>query len=294
MILFSQKHREAIENKKLLLSLSKKIRQKMIYCMREYNRWYGYNQQDSIFHDDLRQLLLKNYGDTSLKAYVEDVFKETNDIEQFILSTKPEYVLDAIEVYSSLIDKPGVRVNFHKECNSIFKSENSPFRVLDGYVIKLDSAFLESEILNKAYELLKDSNFEKACKDFLNARNNLTAGDYSGTIFEANNAIESTLKKILNREKGEQGDLKKWLMKSGIIPDYFQGFCDHFEGLIQSAFTIANESSRHGQKEIPDKKNQIDYAVASFFLHLSGTLIVFIMERYQDTLPKEEVNNLPF
>ncbi len=291
MILFSQRHSEAIENKKLTLSISKKIRQKIIYCMQRFNRWYGYDEQDSIFYDDLKKCLLENYGETSLKAYVDDVFKDTDKIEEFILGTKPEYVLDTIELYVTLIDKPGQKTNFQKECNQIFKSENSPVRILDGYIIKLDSVFLESEILNKAYELLKDSHFEKACRDFLNARNNLTTGDYSGTIIEANNAIESTLKKVLDKEKGDQGNLKKWLMKSGIIPDYFQGFCEHFEGLLQSAFTIANESSRHGKKEIPDKRNEVNYAVASFFLHLAGSLIVFFMERYQENLPEEE---LPF
>lgn len=287
-ILFSQRHREAIENKKLTLStIPRKIRQKIIYCMQKYDRHYGFNDEYSTFYNDLKQRLLDNYGETSLKAYVDDVFQEANNIEQFILGSKPEQVLDAIELYSNLIEKLSQKVNFHKECNLIFKSENLPFRILDGYIIELDSAFLESEILSKAYELLKDNLFEKACLDFLNARNNLTAGDYSGTIMEANNAIESTLKKVLNKEKGEQGNLKKWLMKSGIIPDYFQGFCDYFEGLLQSAFTIANESSRHGKKEIPDKRNEVDYPVASFFLHLAGSLIVFIMERYQESLPDE-------
>lgn len=293
MILFSQRHKEAIDNKSLFLSISKKIRQKLVYCMQKYNRWYGWNQEDSIFYDDLKRKLLENYGEASLKAYVEDVFQEVTDIEQFILGTKPEFVLDAIELYSILFDNPGQKVNFYKECNLIFKSENSSFRVLDGYIIKLDSAFLESEILNKAYELLKNNYFEKACKDFLNARNNLTAEDYSGTIIEANNAIESTLKKVLNKEKGEQGNFKKWLIKSGIIPDYFQGFCDHFEGLLQSAFTIANKSSRHGKKEIPSKRNKVTYAVASFFLHLAGSLIVFIMERYQENILENE-NEIPF
>jgi len=289
MILFSQRHKEAIEDKRLPISISKRIRQKIIYCMQRYNRWYGGNQESSIFYDDLKQNLLESYGDTSLKAYVDDIFRETDNVEQFILGTKPEYVLDAIEVYSGLIDKPSQRVNFHKECNLIFKTENSSFRILDGLIIKLDSAFLESEILSKAYELLKDNHFEKACRDFLNARNNLTAEDYSGTIIEANNAIESTLKSVLNKEKGEQGNLKKWLMKSGIIPDYFQGFCEHFEGLLQSAFTIANESSRHGKRDMPDKRNEVNYSVASFFLHLTGALIVFIMERYQESLPEDEV-----
>lgn len=81
-------------------------------------------------------------------------------------------------------------------------------------------------------------------------------------------------------------------MKSGIIPDYFQGFCDYFSGLLQSAFTIANESARHGKKDIPCDRNDVDYAVASFVLHLTGSLIVFIMERYKENVSKKE--DIPF
>lgn len=104
MILFSQRHKEAIDNKSLFLSISKKIRQKLVYCMQKCNRWYGWNQEDSIFYDDLKQKLIENYGEPSLRAYVEDVFQEITNIEQFILGTKPEFVLDAIELYSTLID----------------------------------------------------------------------------------------------------------------------------------------------------------------------------------------------
>jgi hypothetical protein len=288
MRLFSQRHKGAIEKKKLPLSVPKKARQKLIYSMQKYNKYYGWNNEDSIFYDDLKTSLIQSYGESSLKAYVKDVFQETHNIEIFMQGTRPEYVCDAIEMYSTLIDEDR-KEEFHTECNEIFRSEDSPLRILDGCVVKLASDFLESEVLDKAYELLKDNRFEKACKDFLLARNNLTAGDYSGTISEANNAIESTLKKVLNRERGEQKDLKKWLMKSGIIPEYFQGFCDHFEGLLQSAFTIANQSSRHGKKEVPDKKNDVDFAVASFVLHLTGSLIVFIMERYQESLVEDDV-----
>lgn len=289
MIVFSQRHKESLANKRLELTISKKIRQKLIFAMQKYNKYSGWNDEYSLFHDDLKQKLLETLGETSLKAYVDDIFQEISHIEDFIRGTKPEYVLDAIELFITLIEKPGEKTNFYKEINSIFKSENSFFRMLDSQIIKLDSAFLESEVLNKAHELLSNNHFDKACKDFLNARNNFTAGDSSGTITEANNAIESTLKKVLNKEKIQQGDLKKSLIKSGIIPDYFQGFCDHFEGLLQSAFTIANESARHGKKEIPEKKNEVDQAIASFFLHLSGSLIVFVMERYQESLPEEEI-----
>jgi hypothetical protein len=282
MILFSQRHREAIENKKMNLSITKKIRQKLIYCIKDCDYVYG-DFEECSFLDDLKLALMKSYGETSLKAFVDDEYKEVDNIDQFISSTRPGYVLDLIELCGDLINGKLKEKNlFYKKCNQVFLSENSSFRFLDGAIVILDSTFLESEVLNKAYELLKGNTFTTACTNFLTARNNLTAGDYAGVITEACNSIESTLKKILNLDRCEQGKLKSFLMQTGLIPDYFQGFCDHYVNFLQSAFTIANNSSRHGQKEIPNKKEEVDFAVASFFLHLTGTLIVFLMERYQE------------
>lgn len=294
MIPFSRRHKEAIEKEKLPLRLPKPLRQKLVYCMRNYDRRVPDTSSDRIYQelsllwDVLKQDLLEAYGDTHLRAYVDNVYRAVASIEDLILGAKPEQVLDALELYAASLD-PDRNIEFHHECNEKFQSEGSPLRILDGYVLKLDSDFLESEVLSRAYELLRHNRFEKACRDFLNARNNLTGGDYSGAVVEANNALESALKKLVEKEKGEQGDLKNWLMKSGLIPDYFQGFCGHFEGLLQSAFTIANQSARHGKKEPPEKRNEVDYPVASFVVHLVGSLIVFIIERYQENLAQEDI-----
>jgi hypothetical protein len=291
---FSKRHKEAIQRQDLCLRLPKPLRQKLVYCMRKYDRLVPDMssamtfQELSAFRDVLKRHLLEAYGDTHLRAYVDDVYRAAASIEDFILGAKPEQVLDALELYAASLD-PHTSIEFHRECNEKFQSEGSPFRIHDGCVVKLDSEFLESEVLSRAYELLRDNRFEKACMDFLNARNKLTAGDYPGAVVEANNALESALKKVLNKEKGGQGELKKHLRKSGLIPDYFQGFCDHFEGLLQSAFTIANQSARHGKKEPSGKKDEVDYPVASFLVHLVGSVIVFIMERYDSNLADEDI-----
>ncbi len=287
MIVFSQRHKYSIDS--VTTTINRKTRQKIIYCMDDFN--YSTGRYNSIFYNDLKQELLKTYGDTTLKAFVGDSFQEVDSIEQFIIGTKPEYVLDAIELYGYSFVKQESEDAYYNKINEIFKVDGSCFRILDKIIIKLDSDFLESEIINKAYDLLKNNSFEKACSDFISAKNNFTSCDYSGTISEANNALESTIKKIVNSDNEKQKNLKDLLMKSGLIPDYFQGFCDYFEGLLQSSFTIANKSSRHGKKDIPDKKNDTDRALASFLLNLSGSLIVFIMERYED---RQEEDEIPF
>ena len=284
-IVFSQRHKQAIDSKKLPITLSRRAKQKIFYCMKDFNVWYGYDNQDSILYDDLKDEFLKSHGITELFAYPEGKRQNVKDIESFILYAWAPHLLDSIELYNLLIPEE-TRMRFAKSINLVFRSEDTPYRLLGDEIILLDSNFLESEVLSRAYELLEKNDFEKACKDFLHARDNFTAKDFSGTIFECNNALESALKKVLDKEKGDQKSLKSSLMRSNIIPEYFQGFCDHFDGLLQSCFTIAN-FPRHGKKEIPKPKNIVDPAVASFVLHLTGALLVFIMERYEEQLPKE-------
>lgn len=289
-LIFSQRHEQAINNKKLRISLSVKLRQKIVYCMHNHNKWYGWNNENSIFYDDLKQKLLESYGATELRGYIGDSLQKVTDIEDFIKKAWPPQVLDAIELFNQLLNNQKDKISFARSINGVFRVENEPYRLLENEIVILDSVFLESSVLNRAFELLRSNYFEKACRDFLNARNNFTSGDFPGTIVECNNSIESALKKLLNVNKGEQNKLKNLLMKSGLIPDYFQGFSEHFEGLLQSAFTIANQSARHGSKEVPSGKNKIDGALASFVLHLTGSLLVFLIERYEEILSEDDLS----
>jgi hypothetical protein len=292
LLVFSQRHENALKEKKLKVSLSTKLRQKIIYCMVNHNQWYGWNNQDSILYDSLFGKLLETYGRTDLRGYIHDSLEPVQHIEDFIKRAWPPQVIDSIELFNQLLKKQIDKILFGKAINTVFRAENSEYRLLENEIIVLDSTFLESSALNRAFELLKSNAFEKACEDFLSARNNYTSGDYAGTIVECNNAMESALKKILNVKKGAQNKLKNQLMKSGIIPEYFQGFSEHFEGLLQAAFTIANQSARHGSKEPHTGKNKIDRPLAAFILHLTGSLMVFLIERYEETVPDED--DIPF
>jgi len=77
-------------------------------------------------------------------------------------------------------------------------------------------------------------------------------------------------------------------MSSNIIPDYFQGFADGFQTILQSAFAIANNAARHGKIEIPENRNIVTREVAQFMLGLTGSLIIFIIERYIEFYQREK------
>ena len=292
IIPFSIRHKKLLEKDKLRLSFNIIQRRKILYLLEDFNEIYNettetnWNYEETSFQKvyiDLKKV----YGYSSLKSFINNEFVETTNLEDFLLGTKPENFIDSVELFMEYITEDNKKQSFTKELNQILKIEEFPIRMMDGEFFRLDSEFAESEILSKTNRLLKEESFEKANTDFIDARKRLSNGDYSGCIISANNSIESYLKKLLDKNKENQGSLKKSLMKSGIIPDYFNGFLDYFEGILQASFTIANKSSRHGQKELPSDINKVDEPIASFCLNLVGTLIIFITERYVESKPKK-------
>jgi len=289
---FSIRHKKLIEQNKLKLYLNVNQKTKLLYLLQDYNElfdettdtnWdYTETTLEKVYTD-----LLRAHGFKTLKSFVNDEFIEVKNLEDFLIGTKPEYVIDSIEFFYKYIT--GQRQNsFTKDLNQILKNEEIQVRFIEGEFFRLDSEFAESDILFKASKLLKTESFDKSLSDFLDARQRLSKGDYSGSIISANNALESFLKKLLDKKNENQGALKKLLIKSNLIPDYFNGFLDYFEGLLQSSFTIANKSSRHGQKDLPTTINEVDEPIASFCLNLVGTLIIFVTDRYIETKPKIE------
>lgn len=298
-LLFSKRHEKYLQNKKLNVSLPKRARNRILMCMekhneRDYRTEEGFNYTADLLDTDLPPVLKQEYGETELRAYVENKLQAVQRMEDFIRNAYPALVIDAIEAYSGLVRDSEA---FRHSINELFSSEELPYRFCEDRIVILDSAYLESEVVSVAQQLLHTHHFEKALVDFKNARENLTSGDYTGTIQECNNAVESAIKYMLKAKSVNQGDLKRNLMKSGILPGYFEGFLDHFEGILQSFFTMANESARHGKKDLPTGRNVVDRPFASLMTHLTATLLVFIVDKYVKSKktepPADEMPDFP-
>jgi len=289
---FSIRHKAAIDNKKIVVTMPVILRNKILMVIERHNYsenalgYTGYNYQVDLFNEKTKEELKLNYGG-ELKEYVCGERVASKSMKNFILNAWPFHVMDAIEVFSSFLDEDDKK-SFEQELNQVLKSENSNLRIMDSYFIILDSCFLESEILSKAYELMRCSNFEVALKNFVNARENFTSRDYEGVLVECNKTLESVLQSVTNYDRSDQKKLKSKLMSSNIIPDYFQGFADGFQIILQSAFAIANNAARHGKIEIPENRNIVTREVAQFMLGLTGSLIIFIIERYIEFYQREK------
>lgn len=132
MNLFSERHREDIEKGEITLDIPPSVRVKLIDCMKRYNVWDGVAMEDSLFFGKLKETVMGNQ-DIFPKFYIEDTMKKAGMMDQFMLDVKTEYMLDAMELYSRIID-PFRRDLFQKECNHILKASNVPFRFEEGSV----------------------------------------------------------------------------------------------------------------------------------------------------------------
>jgi HEPN domain-containing protein len=175
---------------------------------------------------------------------------------------------------------------FQQEMNRILREENVAWRMSDGEVFKLDSEFLDAEVLARTEELLKENAYEGALDEFREARNELTAGDTREAIAKAQAAFESTMKTILGCSSGNASQLVRKLRDKGFFDDLPEETRAAFgEQVIMTLPTIGNRLGRHGQGadvvEVP--RHYAELAV-----HLAGSFIRYLVERELEIHPPPE------
>ncbi|MCD6093282.1 MAG: abortive infection family protein [Candidatus Omnitrophica bacterium] len=277
--------RESKEKKvKLLYDLiPSSTRNSIIMIMSEYpERWEttetGFNYQISTLKL-LEREILKNEGWNSLKAYDEQNRFVEVSIEEFLRRCRYDHFLDAIEFLVDILYEEET-LSFIEEVNTCFRRDNLGYQLLpDGRIIKFTSGYLHQEVVKEAFSLLNGFGFEGALEEFEKAIISFRKRDLSTAIHNANNAFESTLKAITGIKEGDANKLIKRLIKNQLIPNYYVGFIESFTKILHGLPITRNKMGGHGQG---GKKRKIDESYAELAIHLAGTLIVFLIKRYQE------------
>lgn len=308
MKVFSKRHPEAA--KKVILSQA--VRQRIWYVLRDYDPYYSDNDFNdyTLSGNALPDHLMREHGWQQLRAYQSRDEWEEVTIDGFVLRGVARFVLDALELFhDQLLEYNHGRyrrsqvdvAKYQANLNAIFEEANLPWRMLEGRIIQVDSKWLEEEVLSKAAELLSVSRFEGALAEFLQARSDLSSGDFKGAINNSNLALESTMKVIVGVQEEKPGALLRKLIETRIVPDYHDGFLKAFEEhILRSVPTVRNfeKGVGHGQgKEV----NEPPESLAELAVNLTGVLILYLLKRYSDLNPdpREEVgepaeNDIPF
>ena len=291
---FSKRCRQALEKKKLQVSIPRSVRFRIWQLLLQFNkRWVetdetGWNYWTSSL-DQLVNNIKVEHGLEDLLAFSENEngSVKPSNLEGFVLRGNfPPYLFDAIELFYDSI--PGEKkLDFQSAFNQIMEESNLSWRMADGKIFPIDSSYIEEEILRRSYALLHEVKFLGALQEFEKARTDFTNGDYEGAIQNANNAVESTIKGILKIEKAKPGELFRKLIDSGLVPKYLSGFLKAFEeNILRSVAIIRNEELGvgHGRGAKP---KEIPQSLAELAINLAGVLIKYLITRYLELIKKK-------
>jgi hypothetical protein len=252
-----------------------------------------------VMHD----ALCKEYGVFSLLPKgTESELGHINSRNKCMVFIKEEEdvlkVLDIIELAAGTINGP-IRENRYRwdewgvkqypddaldEINQRFREHGIGYQFIENKIVRVDSQFIQQEVVEPAVELLFKEDFEGASDEFIRAHDHFKKDNDKEAITEALKAFESTMRTICNRmgwevsEKATAKHLIQTLFDHKLIPSSLQSQLSSLRSTLEGLPTLRNKLSGHGQGE---RKVEVPKHVTAYAMHLCATNIVFLIEAYK-------------
>ncbi|WP_279086566.1 hypothetical protein [Bacteroides acidifaciens] len=264
-----------------------KLRQQIWYIFKKS----GFGTKESICKI-LYEILCEENG---VACLVENLYTQSISVELytfFIGIANPLQALDIIELIGRSIYKmthPYVNLSCEKreelinEINIRFKENGIGYQFENGYLVRLDSTYMHSEVVKPAISLLSNDKFKGALDEYMKAHRYYKNSDNSACLNECLKAFESTMKIICKAkgwsysEKDTASGLIATCFENKLIPSYMQNQFNSLRVLLGSGVpTNRNKNSGHGQgSEI----RNIPASLARYTLNLAGSNIIFLIEQ---------------
>jgi hypothetical protein len=281
-ISFSKLHEKALAEKRLIVSISTRLRQRVWRLLADYNDSVGVQRDPNdrwIDSSDIATEILpkleRRYGVDHLVVSGQSGEVKV-DLKGFIAKCDPPYVFDVIQLWYDELP-PDRQHSLQQELNLIFEEESCPWCFCERSFFQIDSKFLEERVQAQVHELLNTQNHFGALQEFIEARNDFASADFKGAILNSCKAFESVMQSILGKKGGAAGDLVKELKKVGILDDVPTNLRRDFEAkVLQTVPFLRNTLAGHGQGQ---QVVSVSRELAELCLHLSGALILFCIRR---------------
>ena len=304
---FSKRCQQSLKDGKIKVSIPRNVRIRLWKLLNNYDEVLYETTEDGLDYtpsriEQLEEAIKSEHGLEYLTAYSEEQEGKvvSTNAEGFVLrGNYPPYLLDALELFYEILPQDK-QIIFQRDFNEIMEESYLPWRMSEGKIFPVDSAYIEEEIHRRVYQLAKEVRFWGALEEFNKARVDLVNGDYEGAIQNANLAVESTIKCILNVQKAKPGELYRKLIESGLIPEYYKGFLESFEAnILRAVAIIRNEEpgAGHGRGQ---KIEKVPQSLAELAVNLAGVLINYLIKRYienqSSSIEKTEIDEdeVPF
>jgi len=292
MITFSKRFAKALKEKTLQVKIPKPVRHRLKKAVVDHDEVVRYSEpQNPTFYIEnwasemLPETLEKEFGITELKCPIKGSKKgeSCTPLEYIVRGTKHQTTFDILELFYRELYGDN-RNNFQYTVNEIFEESELPFIMIDGDIFSSD---LDNKLRAQSMKILETVGFEGALAEFKKAQEYFSDDKYKESINYCNLSIESVLKTILKISREKPGKLFAEFLKSGYVPEYFDGFLKEFEHILRSVAIIRNQvlGVGHGQG---DSVNDVPKSLADLSIDLSSVLIKFIINRYVESEPPQE------
>jgi HEPN domain-containing protein len=289
MKLFSYRYRNVIFSGKLKVPLNPRLRVRIRKLIAKFNETWretdetNWNYETSTIDQMVKELLIK-YGMDSLQ--VKDIkTSEVRNVEfsEFVEQTYPAQVLDVIELFANSLSLD-LRRTFQDEMNECFEEEESDLRILQGEIFKIDEELLKQRSLSSAMSIAEKGGFSGALEELREALKDYTTQDHKGAIHNAAKAVESVIKKILNKESGTYQPLVKELFGTGFYENIPDECRSPFQEVVFAPLAaMRNRMGGHGQG---GNAVEIPRQYAELAVNLASAYVKFLIEQQLGSLPE--------
>ena len=280
------------------------LRVQVVHIMRDVlgdEKQYGISERYSrpgvrATYDFITDTLCREYGVFHLsKDYNRHKNRMMNLIDFFLKVRDVEKAFDVIELsfyavdiytrdrnYLYKSDPVGDADRAIEELNHRFKEHGVGYCFTDGQIVRIDSEFVHSEVVQPALRILNREEYAGAQQEFLQAHEHYRAGRTKEALNECLKSLESVMKSICDRRgwSYDQGAGANKLIgicfDNGIVPPFWQTQFAALRGLLEGGVpTARNKLGGHGQGAAPQP---VPDHIAGYVLHMTAAAVVFLAE----------------
>lgn len=298
---FSLRHKKALLEGRVEVSLPGPVRNRLWATIGEYDESYYYhpNANDNWTSEttlvaDIKPKIRRLLGLDDLRVLVQGRSVEA-DLESFFKSGDPTHVLDILEVFFEDLTQfhakqPEKAQAFQHDINVSMADFECPWILSEGRFFKIEADFLHHDIVQGAEDELRKLGFSGALDEFRAARDDLTGADHKDAILKAAQSVESTLK-IVTGSQGDLGKLSESFLKSDLLDDLpLEKQKAIAKTVFQGLGVLRNELGGHGQG---GQLIKVDRPYAALAVRLSGALTHFVIEQHLRKNPLPALEKAP-
>jgi hypothetical protein len=154
----------------------------------------------------------------------------------------------------------------------------------------IDNEHLHAEIVDRTFELTREATFSSAQHDYREAWKHYAKGDLDDAVVNAHKAVESAMKIVVKRvdptktpENMQTNHLVPLLVQLDVIPSRLQNVVVGLNQIFMNSGSLRNSAGTgHGSVDLSSP----EATVALMALRMSGSLVCFLVDRYEQMKPK--------